>query len=344
MGAAANGEGGPVTVPSMATADFAARSDEDVWRRLLPKTVLGMTALILSFAVGAAASGVAFYSYYEFKKDDASRRVARFVTGFDKRFDTAQKTIDADTANAKAEIDKELEPIKRIQAEGETLDRLVTKVKDSLFFVSTLDEAGQPSVGSAFAVASDADRTLLLTSYNTVRAATHEPGPPGGVRIRQGDTDQKGTLWTWDESRDLALIVLSRGNVPKLDFAPSSPPIKTGERVFVASGLGAGGGAITQGFVADVSGAGIQHDAPVGQSFQGGPLLNSDGQVLGVASRTYSPLNFTSDGVWFAPLVRMACDRVLHCPSGQPGTAGERSTPAPPPPPPPSQPTTTTSR
>ncbi|HVE47617.1 MAG TPA: serine protease [Acidimicrobiales bacterium] len=278
----------------------------------LPRTVLGLSVLILAFAVGAAASGVAFYSYYEFKKDKTEQRVVTFLEGFDKRFNVATKTIEAERQNAKAEIQKELEPLRRIRAEGETLDALVKKVRPSLFFVSTLDEAGQPSVGTAFAVASDSEQTLLVTSYNTVRAATRRPGPP--LQVRQGNDDFKAELWTWQEDKDLALLVLAKGSVPRLSF--STEPRKTGERIFVVSGLGGAGGSITQGFVADVSGAGLQHDAAVGQAFQGGPMITSEGEVLAVASRAYAPLGFASDGVFFAPLVRAACEKVLKCPGG----------------------------
>jgi S1-C subfamily serine protease len=275
--------------------------------------VLGLTVLLLAFAVGAAFSGVVFFSYYEFRKDRTEKRVETFVSGFDQ----VQK-------KAKAEIQQELEPLRKLRAEGETLDVLVKKVAPALFFVSTLDEAGQPSVGSAFSVASDADQTLLLTSFNTVRAATRQPGPP--VRVRQGDQELDATVWTWHEERDLALLTVAKGSLPTLAFAPERP-VKTGERVLALSGLGAAGGAVTQGFVADVSAAGIQHDAAVGPAFQGGPLVDADGRVLGVASRAYAPLNFVSDGVYFAPLIRSACERVLKCPSGTPSGPGPRTAP-----------------
>ncbi|MGQ0519959.1 MAG: S1 family peptidase [Actinomycetota bacterium] len=293
------------------------------WRELaLPRTVLGMAVLILAFAVGSAASGVAFYSYYEFKKDQTEERVARFLQGFDNRFKTATDTIQAERQNAVAEIQKELEPLKRIQAEGGTLEALIDKVKDSVFFVSTLDEAGQPSVGTAFAVASDSEQTLLLTSYNTVKAATRSPGP--AVKVQQGDAEIKAELWTWHEDKDLALLVLAKGSVKRLDLASGDSPARTGERVFAVSGLGTAGGAVSQGFVTDVSAAGIQHDAAVGQAYQGGPLVTSDGAVVAVASRSYAPLGFISDGVFFAPLVRIACEKVLKCPDGKPEAPGAR--------------------
>ncbi len=298
------------------------RADQGPLRALVvPRTVLGMAVLILAFAVGSAASGVAFYSYYEFKKDTTEQRVATFLEGFDKRFQAATKTIEAERQNAKAEIQRELEPLRRIRAEGETLDALVKKVRPSLFFVSTLDEAGQPSVGTAFAVASDSEQTLLLTSYNTVKTSTRKPGP--ALEVRQGDDKFKAELWTWHEDKDLALLVLAKGSVPRLSFA-SKEPRKTGERIFVVSGLGGAGGSITQGFVADVSGAGLQHDAAVGQAFQGGPLITSEGAVLAVASRAYAPLGFATDGVFFAPLVRAACEKVLKCPGGDEVRRGDK--------------------
>ncbi|MFP5376860.1 MAG: trypsin-like peptidase domain-containing protein [Acidimicrobiia bacterium] len=289
-----------------------ATGEPAAWRAVAPKSVIGLAMLILAFAVGSAASGVAFYSYYEYKRDKTEERVAAFIEGFDTRFDTATETIDALRENAVAEIQKELEPLRRIQAEGGTLEALVEKVRESVFFVSTHDEQGQPAVGTAFAVASDSEQTLAVTSYTTIRAATRQPAPD--VTVRQGDAEVPAELWTWHEERDLALLVLGKGSVPKLPLA-GDPPVRVGERLFAVSALGTAGGSISQGFVADVSGAGIQHDAAVGPAFQGGPLVNSEGEVVAVATRAYSPLGFASDGVYFAPLISAACEKVLRCPS-----------------------------
>jgi len=278
---------------------------------------------VLAFAVGAAFSGAILYSYYEFKKDTTEKRVAGFIEGFGQRFDTSLAIIDTETNNGRAEIQKELEPLRKTRAEGQTLESVIKKVEPSTFFVNTLDEAGQPSVGSAFAVASDGAQTLLLASYNTVKAATRQPGPV--LRVRKGNDEIKSTLWTWDESTDLALIVLAKGGVPTLSFAGDQ--LRPGERIFAVSALGGAGGSVTQGFVADVSSSGLQHDAAVGQAFQGGPLVNSEGGVVAVASRSYAPLGFTSDQVFFAPFGRAACERILRCGDGPPGT-GDRGVPA----------------
>ncbi|MEY2472635.1 MAG: serine protease Do [Actinomycetota bacterium] len=293
-------------------ADRSVKGAVESVARFVPRSVKGMVAVLVAFSMGASLSGAVLYAYYDSRKTDAERRADKFVSNYQKRFSLAEKAIKAETENAKSEIQTQIEPLKRIQAEGDTLQALVKKDAASLFFVRSLDEAGNPTVGTGFAVASDSSQTFVITSYTTVRAATVRPGP--AVEVRQRDQVVKSQLWTWDEGKDIALIIVQKGNVPTLSFA-SKGSVKTGERVFALSGLGALGGAATQGFVADVSSPGIQHDAPVGTAFQGGPLVDSDGKVVGISSRSFAPLGYTSDGVWWAPQVRDACDKVLRCPN-----------------------------
>jgi S1-C subfamily serine protease len=100
--------------------------------------------------------------------------------------------------------------------------------------------------------------------------------------------------------------------------------VRSGDRIFAVSGLGGSNASVSLGFVSDVSATAIQHDAAIGQAFQGGPLVNDEGELLAVSSRTYAPLGFGSDGVWFAAPIRTACDKVLRCPNDAVGGAGAR--------------------
>jgi S1-C subfamily serine protease len=305
----------------MAEGGRNVREAVDSVARFVPRSVKGIVAVLLAFSIGASLSGAVLYTFYDTRKSESEKRANEFVKTFGKRFSLAEKTIKAETENAKADIQAQMEPLKRIQAEGETLDDLVKKEAPSLFFVRSLDEQGAPSVGTGFAVASDDSQTFVLTSFATVRAATIRPGP--AIEVRQRDEAVKATLWTWDESKDIAMLIVQRGKVPTLSFAAKGS-VKTGERVFALSALGASGGAATQGFIADVSSPGIQHDAAVGQAFQGGPLVDSDGKVVGLSSRSYAPLGYQSDGVWWAPPIRDACDKVLRCPNDTPTGAGNK--------------------
>lgn len=282
--------------------------------RFVPRTLFGLVALLLVASISAGASGVVLYAYYEYRLQRSEDRVESFIKGFDKSYESAIAGIADERDTAKEELRKELEPLQELRATGETLSDLLKQVESSIYFVETFDGLGQPSVGSAFVVLSETDRSYFLTSLAVVRAATVTPAP--AIKLRKGNSSLDATIWAWDEEQDLALLSIKRGNLTRLPWAPEKPPTRLGSRVFAVSGIGGAGGAIAQGFVADVSSSGILTDAPVSGSFVGAPLLNSEGEVIAVASRAYAPLGFTSDRVVFAPPVRAACQTVLRCPSG----------------------------
>jgi len=290
-------------------------------RRIIPRSVLGLAALLFFMGIAAAFSGAVLYAYYESRQEQTVSKVDNFVGGFADQLDAAKKVVQAEGDNAKQDIRNQLDELQKFAASGSTLTGLLDKARPSVWFVNTLDQAGAPSVGSAFVVFSDNQTSFLLTSYTTIQAATQQPGP--GVTLKKpGEADLPATVFTWDPGHDLALLTVARPNLPALPWATAAPPAKIGDRVFAISGLGSTGASITQGFVADVSADGLQHDAPIGTQFQGGPLLDSDGEVVAVASRTYSPLGFEPQSVFFAPLVRMSCDTVLKCPNGNPQPGG----------------------
>lgn len=287
------------------------------WRgRILPKSILGISLLMLATGIGAATAGTALYMNYQFRRDQSDA----LVKTFDKRAEDAVATVQAEGKNARRRIQDEIEPIRKIAATGDTLRDLLAKTEKSVWQVATIDVDGAASVGTAFVVASDSDRSFLVTSFNAVRAATARPGP--AITLRKGSESIDADLWTWQESRDLALLIVKRPSMPRLDWSISSD-VRLGQQVFAVSGFGTAGGAITQGFIADVSVNGVQHTAALGSHFQGAPLLSDRGLVLGIASRTYEPYGFASDGVWFAAPVRATCETVLKCPPTETSGAGQ---------------------
>jgi hypothetical protein len=282
--------------------------------RILPRSLLGIASLILAFAIGAGFSGVVLYSYYQYRLNQTNDRVNTLISGYQKAFANAEGNLNATANKAKTDLQNQIAAFRQQVPDPTTMATLVKQLAPSMFFVHTLDQNGAASVGSAFVVASNPSQSLLLTSYTTVAAVSHSPAP--AVYVRQGLTDTQVTIRSWDQRYDLALIVLPRGNLPPVVSAPATPAPQLGQRLYALSGLGAAGAAITQGDVTDVSASGLAHDAPTGAAFQGGPIVNASGQVIAVASRTYAPLGFTTDGVWYAPYVGAACSKVLTCPGG----------------------------
>ena len=285
----------------------------DFGSRVLPRTALGLASLLFFMSVSAAFSGAALFAYYRFELDDTRQRVAELEGEIADDLDFAEQAIAERTDEATAEIDRLLGELEQFAASGQTVDEILAAVGPSVFFVSSLDEAGQPSVGSAFVLFADSERSFLLTSFDTVRAATVAPAP--GIEVSQGGTVLDVQLSAWDEARDLALLIAEDApNLPAITVAdPSS--LDTGDRVFAVSGLGSGGGALVQGVVSDVSATAIQHDAPIGPQFQGGPLLSSSGELVGVSSRRFAPLGFLPETVFFGIPVREACAELVQCPA-----------------------------
>jgi S1-C subfamily serine protease len=282
--------------------------------RILPRSILGIASLILALAVGAGFSGVVLFSYYQYKQNQTNQRVNTLINGYKQQFVKAEGDLGAAVAAAKANIQTQLNAVQQLQSSPAALASLIKRLAPSVMFVHTLDANGQPSVGTAFVISSSPAQSLLLTSYTTVAAATHAPGPP--VYVRQANADIPVTVRSWDPQYDLALLILTRGNLPAIAVAPPSPAPEPGQRIFSVSGLGSVGASAVQGSVIDVSSSGLAVDTAIGTAFQGGPLVNANGEVLAVASRTYSPLGFSSDGVWYAPYVQAACNKVLTCPGG----------------------------
>lgn len=187
-------------------------------------------------------------------------------------------------------------------------EALGRKVAPSVWAVSTLDLAGRPVEGSAFVIGASGGQTLLLTSLATVKAATTNPGPVIAVRNRGSNVN--ATLWTWDEGRDLALLVITTP-APTLKWAGPSDPDDNGKVYAVV-----GGGGVTAGMIAGPAGVAIPHDISTDGLRQGAPLLNAKGEVLGMMSRDYDPGGRGTDKMFFAVPVGLSCDRVLKCGSG----------------------------
>ena len=305
--------------PGASTVEVEAPARAGRWARFVPTTALGLAGALFLASVASAFTGAVLYAFYEYRLGQTEDRVAAFEAGFEDEVATALEEIGAERDAAVGQVQSQLDDLEKFAASGETLATLLEQTAPSVWFVSTLDEAGQPSVGSAFVVFSDSEQSFLLTSYNTIRAATAEPAP--SITVRKGDDELPVSLTSWDPANDLALLTVDRPDLPALAWASGDPPIQIGDRVFVVSGLGAAGGAISQGFVADVSATGVQHDSPVGAAFHGHPLVNTASEVLAVASRAYSPLGFYPEAVFFGVPIRSSCASVIRCPDGeqQPG-------------------------
>lgn len=282
-----------------------------VRHRILPRSVIGISTMLLFFGLGVGFSGAAFYAYYDQRLAQNEETVSRFVEGFDKQFTDAVGAVDELRVQAVNDIRAELVPLDEFVADAKGVSALPASVGPSVWQLETKDEAGNLLTGAAFAVLPHDGGTAFVTSYSLVAASTTEPAP--AIELVKRTQRIPAQLWAWDPDRDLALVVVKEV-IPPLALASDVDQVTAvGGRVFAMSGVGGQGSTASPGTLLDHSQSGLQHTAPVGTLFQGGPLVTGDGRVIGMASLGYRPNGIDPGDVRQAPDVAALCARILQC-------------------------------
>jgi hypothetical protein len=281
------------------------------------------TRSVLLWLLIFALTGLAFGASGAFWWANFNSQVSQLrsdTQDFEARSQSAASSIDAQRKKALAQIAAAAAPLSGIEAQTQ-VPQLAANFSPSVYAVSTLDNTGKPSVGTAFAVQSGNGTSLMLTSYTTVAAAAVAPGP--AITLTKGSAQLTATLISWDPAHDLALLQVPKDNIPVLGWASDAAQAKLlGSVVFAISGTGGAGAALSPGTVIDQSTQGFRSTVALGTDFQGAPIINVDGKVVGVASLTYNPIGFDPGAVRWSTPVSTACDHVLTCGGAAP-TAGK---------------------
>ncbi len=281
------------------------------------------TRSVLLWLLIFALTGLAFGASGAFWWANFNSQVSQLrsdTQDFEARSSSAASSIDAQRKKALAQIASAAAPLSGIEAQTQ-VPQLAASFSPSVYAVSTLDNTGKPSVGTAFAVQSGNGTSLMITSYTTVAAAAVAPGP--AITLTKGSTQIPATLVSWDAAHDLALLSIPKDGIPVLGWASDAAQAKLlGSVVFAISGTGGSGAALSPGTVIDQSTAGFRSTVALGSDFQGAPVINVDGKVVGVASITYNPLGYDTGAVRWSTTISSACDHVLTCGGASP-TAGK---------------------
>jgi S1-C subfamily serine protease len=273
-----------------------------------------LTRSVLLWVLIFAIAGLAFGASGAFWWANFNSQVSQLrsdTQDFESRSQSAASNIDTQRKKALAQIAAATAPLNAVEAQTQ-VPQLAASFSPSVYAVSTLDNAGKPSVGTAFAVESDSAGSLMLTSYTVVAAATVAPGPT--ITLTKDNAQITAQLLSWDQANDLALLKIPKGNIPVLDWADDKAQSKAlGSVIFPISGTGGAGAALTSGTLIDQTSQGFRHTAVIGTDFQGGPIINVDGKVIGMASLTYDPLGYDDGAVHWSPPISVACTKVLTC-------------------------------
>jgi S1-C subfamily serine protease len=292
---------------------------------IFTRSVLLWMLLFALVGVSFGSSGAFFWAHFNTQISELRDQ----TQDFDKRSQEAEGQLETMRNKAVTDINNQIKPIAPYIAESRTL-QLAQVFSPYVWFVTTLDEDGKASVGSAFSVVTDDHQTLLVTSLNTVRAASMTPAP--AIQLHKNADVMDATLVSFDADRDLGLLRVSRPKMPVLDWATDDQQAQAlGLRVFPVSGFGGAGASLSSGVVSDQNAAGFLFDARIGSATQGGPVVTADAHVMGVASLAYHPLGFDPGEMHFSVPVSQVCIKLMDCGGGarRANNTGKPPAPAP---------------
>ncbi|MEI6038346.1 MAG: trypsin-like peptidase domain-containing protein [Actinomycetes bacterium] len=173
-----------------------------------------------------------------------------------------------------------------------SIKSIVQKVSPSVVTVDVTTSTGGDT-GSGSIIQTDSNISYVLTNNHVIEAAATS----GTIQIELNNGDQvKATIVGRDANYDLAVLKVSRGNLPVLQIGDSSQ-LSIGDTVIAfGSPLGLAG-TVTSGIVSSLnrpvttggtaSGVNsyvdaIQTDAAINPGNSGGPLTDSLGRLIGV--------------------------------------------------------------
>jgi putative serine protease PepD len=253
--------------PSAEAADSSGAAASRPWAAGLPLLGVGLV-------LGAA---LALYPWKQPPAPAASAAVAANARPAATTAVNVAETPDSEPleAEAPAPLQPAADPGPTITPhEKQPLEELVSRVVPAVAFV----QAGQ-NRGTGFFIARD----KLLTNAHVV-------GGQSSVKLQLGETSYSARVINVSSGSDLAVLQVynPNPNQPVLTLGSVSSARVGEEVIAVGSALGVLSNTVTRGIVSAVRKAGqvtlIQTDAAINPGNSGGPLVNRDGQVIGINS------------------------------------------------------------
>lgn len=166
---------------------------------------------------------------------------------------------------------------------GQTAQEIATKAFRSTVLLVMEDNSGQPlSLGSGFFVRED----IVATNLHVVEGAT------GGYAKIVGEK-QKYDIAGYvaiDNKMDLVLLKIDKIKAPAITLEDSSK-IEIGDEIFAVGNPKGLEGTFSKGIVSAIrkieEDTLLQITAPISPGSSGGPILNSEGEVIGISVATF---------------------------------------------------------
>ncbi len=186
--------------------------------------------------------------------------------------------------------------------EEDTYSRIYERITPAIVAIDAQVDEG---VSSGTGCVIDPKGVILTSSHVISKAKNIE------VTISNGQTYKGEVLAVLKDKNDLAIIKINpKKPLPVISFG-NSENIKVGQRVLAIGNPFGFRGTLTTGIISriDYQRKKIQTDAAINPGCSGGPLLNLEGEVIGINQSIYNPDNNRSNiGIGFAVPVNYAKD------------------------------------
>ncbi|GLY13477.1 hypothetical protein Kisp01_04930 [Kineosporia sp. NBRC 101677] len=237
--------------------------------RGLRVTAVVIAAVLLATGVGLGVKNLGDQNSTE----EALRLSAASNAELQRKLDSlsgSTATLTNQIASLQSKVDGQPDPAK-----------VAAGAQPSVFTVDT-----GTGTGSAWVVSSDEAGSELITNYHVVKETWRAGGRT--VTVIRDDAEYTGTIEQVEQAADLAVLSVGE-KLPALPIAEKKPAV--GDPVLVlGSPLGLGG-TVTSGIVSAFRTADgtkeMQFSAPISPGNSGGPVINLNGQVIGVSVAKY---------------------------------------------------------
>ncbi len=167
-------------------------------------------------------------------------------------------------------------------------------------------------IGSGFFIDKEG---YLVTNYHVISSEV-DPSYEGFSRLyiklsEDSDTRIPARVVGYSEIFDIALLKVERGTESILSFN-LAPELTVGESIYALGSPGGLENTLTSGIISSTGrkilqmGNVVQVDVPINQGNSGGPLLNGDGELIGVVFagiEQFEGINFAIPGQWVLKLL-----------------------------------------
>ena len=185
---------------------------------------------------------------------------------------------------------------------AQTTQAVAQKALQSVVMLSLDDANGKTAIlGSGFVVRGGVIATNLHVIQGSVRGSARLVG--------MSDEYKVAGILALDREQDLVLLSVPGIKAPSLSLGDSSR-VTVGDEVYVVGNPRGLEGTFSQGIVSAIRQVGsrtlVQVTAPLSPGSSGGPVLNSRGEVIGIAEATIKGgqnLNFAVPSSYLAPLL-----------------------------------------